>query len=280
MAKKLKLNLNGLKNQVKTGIITIEYLNGKVDYPIKLKNDRGYKRILNLSDYKYKTRLIEDKLVPTKLQKLSQVKAEYRDIIMNSEGYGTKDISYVKIYDENDLIIAKTDRETMLEGITVIAHLDLDYILDEKDGTTFLDLINSTFEDLIKEKYNGELIGKGDYYKVTEILFEANLLSYEVINEFLVHIRALKQGTNVEDEKYRLEAYNLGMSTEEEINNWIEMRKSEKKLKELSENIEKTETVEVEDVNEDKKNKNKKEIIVEAEKVVEEVNDEKGEQPK
>ena len=84
MAKKLKLNLNGLKNQVKTGIITIEYLNGKVDYPIKLKNDREYKRILNLSDYKYKTRLVEDKLVPTKLQKLSQVKAEYRDIIMNS----------------------------------------------------------------------------------------------------------------------------------------------------------------------------------------------------
>ena len=84
----------------------------------------------------------------------------------------------------------------------------------------------------------------------------------------------------MEDEKYRLEAYNLGMSTEEEINNWIEMRKSEKKLKELSENIEKTETVEVEDVNEDKKNKNEKEIIVEAEKVVEEVNDEKGEQPK
>ena len=55
MAKKLKLNLSGLKNQIKTGKITIDYLNGKVDYPIKLKNDREYKYILNLSDYKYKT---------------------------------------------------------------------------------------------------------------------------------------------------------------------------------------------------------------------------------
>ena len=283
MAKKLKLNLNGLKNQVKTGIITIEYLNGKVDYPIKLKNDREYKRILNLSDYKYKTRLVDDKLVPTKLQKLSQIKAEYRDIIMNSEGYGTKDISYVKIYDENDLIVTKADRETMLEGITVIAHLDLDYIVDEKEGTTFLDLINNTFEDLIKDRYNGELIGKDDYYKVTEILFEASLLSYDVINEFLVNIRALKQGTDIEDEKYRLEAYNLGMSSEEEIKNWIEMRKSEKKLKELSNTMEKSEVVEIEDKKEEKKTKKKKDVeeeIVEAEKVDEEVKDEEGEQPK
>ena len=31
MAKKIKLNLNGLKNQIKTGVVTIEYLNGKVD---------------------------------------------------------------------------------------------------------------------------------------------------------------------------------------------------------------------------------------------------------
>ena len=179
MAKKLKLNLEGLKNQVKTGIITIEYLNGKVDYPIKLKNDREYKRILNLSDYKYKTKLIEDKLVPTKLQKLSQIKAEYKDVIMNSEGYGTKDISYVKIYDENDLIIAKTDRETMLEGITVVTHIDLDYIVDEKENITFLDLINNTFKDLIKEKYNGELIKKEDYYKVTEILLK--LICYHMM---------------------------------------------------------------------------------------------------
>lgn len=279
MARKLKLNLNGLKNQVKTGIITIEYLNGKVDYPVKLKNDREYKRILNLSDYKYKTRLVEDKLVPTKLQKLSQIKAEYRDIIMNSEGYGTKDISYVKIYDENDLIVAKTDRETMLEGITVVAHIDLDYVVDDKEGTTFLDLINNTFEDLIKEKYNGALIGRDDYYKVTEILFEANLLSYDVINEFLVNIRALKQGTSIEEEKFRLEAYNMGMTDNEDVENWIKMRMSEKKLQNLSEN-----SKEVEIINADKNDKESKKIkkdeeIIEAEEVKEEVKDE-GEQPK
>lgn len=276
MAKKLKLNLNGLKNQIRTGIVTIEYLNGKVDYPIKLKNDREYKKILNLSDYKYKTRLIDDKLVPTKLQKLSQIKAEYRDVIMNSEGYSTKDISYVKIYDENDLIIAKTDRETMLEGITVVAHIDLDYVIDEKEGTTFLDLINNTFEDTIKEKYNGKLIGKNDYFKVTEILFEANLLSYDVINEFLVNIRALKQGTNVEDEKYRLEAYNLGMTNDEDINNWVKLRKNEKKLEKVRKENEKVEIIEIEDNKKDKKE------IKEAEKVneEEEIKNEKGEQPK
>ena len=270
MARKLKLNLKGLKNQIKTGVITIEYLNGKVDYPIRLKNDREYKRILNLADYKYKTKLIDDKLVPTKLQKLSQIKAEYRDIIMNSEDYSTKDVSYVKIYDENDLLFAKTDRETMLEGITVVAHIDLDYIVDEKDNTTFLDLLNTTFEDIIKEKYNGNLIEKEDYYKVTEILFEANLLSYDVINEFLINIRALKQGTDVEEEKYKLEAYNLGLTTDKEVNNWVEMRKSEKKLNELANEKEKL-TEKVEEIAIDNSNNNEDDKIIE----VEEVKDEK-----
>ena len=236
MAKKLKLNLNGLKNQVKTGIITIEYLNGKVDYPIKLKNDREYKNILNLSDYKYKTKLIENKLVPTSLQKISNIKPEYRDIIMNSEGYTNKDISYVKIYDENELIISKNDRETMLEGVTVVAHLDLDFIVDDKNNTTFLDLINETFSDIIDSKYNGEKIEKEDYYKLTEVLFEANLLSYDVINEFLINIRALKSGRTVEEEEYRLEAINvMGLRKESDIENWVKVKLNEKKLEELKE---------------------------------------------
>lgn len=236
MAKKLKLNLNGLKNQVKTGIITIEYLNGKVDYPIKLKNDREYKNILNLSDYKYKTKLIENKLVPTSLQKISNIKPEYRDIIMNSEGYTNKDISYVKIYDENELIISKNDRETMLEGVTVVAHLDLDFIVDDKNNTTFLDLINETFSDIIDSKYNGEKIEKEDYYKLTEVLFEANLLSYDVINEFLINIRALKSGRTVEEEEYRLEAINVrGLRKESDIENWVKVKLNEKKLEELKE---------------------------------------------
>lgn len=257
MAKKIKLNLSGLKNQIKTGTITIEYLNGKIDYPIKIKDDRTYKQILNLGDYKYKTKLVDGKLVGTNLQKLSQVKAEYRDVIMNSEGYGAKDISYVKIYDENELLVAKNDRETMLEGITVVAHLDLGYVVDEKKGTTFLDLINDTFEDIIKEKYNGERIKPNDYYKVTEILFEANLLSYEVINEFLINIRAMKTGKDVEEERYRLEAINLGMPTTE-VENWVEMRKAEKKLQKIKDDIVIEETVEIEnkekDINKEIKN--------------------------
>lgn len=236
MAKKLKLNLNGLKNQVKMGVITIEYLNGKVDYPIKLKNDREYKNILNLSDYRYKTKLIENKLVPTSLQKISNIKPEYRDIIMNSEGYTNKDISYVKIYDENELIISKNDRETMLEGVTVVAHLNLDFVVDEKENITFLDLINNTFSDIINEKYNGEKIEKGDYYKLTEVLFEANLLSYDVINEFLINIRALKSGRTVEEEQYRLEAINvMGFRKESDIENWVKVKINEKKLEELKE---------------------------------------------
>lgn len=248
MAKKLKLNLNGLKNQVKTGVITIEYLNGKVDYPIKLKNDREYKNILNLSDYRYKTKLIENKLVPTSLQKISNIKPEYRDIIMNSEGYTNKDISYVKIYDENELIISKNDRETMLEGVTVVAHLDLDFVVDEKENITFLDLINNTFSDIINEKYNGEKIEKGDYYKLTEVLFEANLLSYDVINEFLINIRALKSGRTVEEEKYRLEAINImGLRDESDIENWVKVKINEKKLEELKkENKDIIEEVELE----------------------------------
>lgn len=234
MAKKLKLKLDGFKNQVKTGIVTIEYLNGKVDYPLKLKNDREFKRIINLSDYKYKTKLSEDKMVMTTLQKLSNIKAEYRDIILNSEGYSTKDVSYVKIYDENELLLAKNDREVMFEGVNVVAHFDLEYIVDEKNNLTFLDLINNTFEDIIKDKYKGELIKQGDYYKVTEVLFEANLLSYEVITELILNIRALKTGGSVEEERYRIEALNLGMNTTEDVEKWIEVRKNKKKLEDLT----------------------------------------------
>lgn len=234
MAKKLKLKLDGFKNQVKTGIVTIEYLNGKVDYPLKLKNDREFKRIINLSDYKYKTKLSEDKMVMTTLQKLSNIKAEYRDIILNSEGYSTKDVSYVKIYDENELLLAKNDREVMFEGVNVVAHFDLEYIVDEKNNLTFLDLINNTFEDIIKDKYKGELIKQGDYYKVTEVLFEANLLSYEVITELILNIRALKTGGSVEEERYRIEALNLGMNTTEDVEKWVEVRKNKKKLEDLT----------------------------------------------
>ena len=235
MAKKIKLNLNGLKNQIKTGVVTIEYLNGKVDYPIKLKNDREYKNIINLADYKYKTKLVDNKLVTTNLQKLSNIKAEYRDIIVNSEGYTNKDISYVKIYDENELLVAKNDRETMLEGVMVVAHLDLDYIVDDKNNKTFLDLINETFEDLLKEKFNGSKIEREDYYRVTEILFEANLISYEIINVFILHIRALKNGRTIEEEKYRQEAMNMGIQNEEDIQKWLKVREDEKKLNELRE---------------------------------------------
>ncbi|MBP6281967.1 MAG: hypothetical protein KA384_07970 [Leptotrichiaceae bacterium] len=234
MAKKLKLKLDGFKNQVKTGIVTIEYLNGKVDYPLKLKNDREFKRIINLSDYKYKTKLSEDKMVMTTLQKLSNIKAEYRDIILNSEGYSTKDVSYVKIYNENELLLAKNDREVMFEGVNVVAHFDLEYIVDEKNNLTFLDLINNTFEDIIKDKYKGELIKQGDYYKVTEVLFEANLLSYEVITELILNIRALKTGGSVEEERYRIEALNLGMNTTEDVEKWVEVRKNKKKLEDLT----------------------------------------------
>ena len=234
MAKKLKLKLDGFKNQVKTGIVTIEYLNGKVDYPLKLKNDREFKRIINLSDYKYKTKLSEDKMVMSTLQKLSNIKAEYRDIILNSEGYSTKDLSYVKIYDENELLLAKNDREVMFEGVNVVAHFDLEYIVDEKNNLTFLDLINNTFEDIIKDKYKGELIKQGDYYKVTEVLFEANLLSYEVITELILNIRALKTGGSVEEERYRIEALNLGMNTTEDVEKWVEVRKNKKKLEDLT----------------------------------------------
>ena len=187
---------------------------------------------------------------------------------MNSEGHSNKDVSYVKIYDENDLQVAKNDRETMLEGITVVAHLDLDYVVDEKTGETFLDLINNTFDDIIKEKYDGKKIEKGDYYKVTEILFEANLLSYDVINEFLIYIRALKYGRTVEEEKYRLEAQNLGVSEESDIQKWVEVRKGDKVLKEMKEK-ELNEDI-VEDVTIDKEeNKDKELDIVEAEKVEE-----------
>ncbi len=234
MAKKLKLKLDGFKNQVKTGIVTIEYLNGKVDYPLKLKNDREFKRIINLSDYKYKTKLSEDKMVMTTLQKLSNIKAEYRDIILNSEGYSTKDVSYVKIYNENELLLAKNDREVMFEGVNVVAHFDLEYIVDEKNNLTFLDLINNTFEDIIKDKYKGELIKQGDYYKITEVLFEANLLSYEVITELILNIRALKTGGSVEEERYRIEALNLGMNTTEDVEKWVEVRKNKKKLEDLT----------------------------------------------
>ena len=235
MAKKPKLNLTGLKNQVKTGTVTIEYLNGKVDFPMKLKDDRTYKKIIALGDYKYKTKLTEKGLVSTTLQKITNIKKEYMDIIINSEGYSAKDVSYVKIYDENDLIFAKSDRETMFEGITVVAHMDLDFVVDDKNGTTFLDLINETFKDIIIEKF-GEPISRNDYFKVTEILFEANLLSYEVINEFLVNIRSLKTGRPIEEEKYRLEGYSLGVP-DSELDRYVKMRESEKKIKEISDEI-------------------------------------------
>ena len=229
MAKKLKLNFSGLKTQVKKGIITIDYLDGKVDFPILIKDDRTYKRIIALSDHKYKTALENDKLVPTRLEKVTSLNRELRDMIYNSEGYSSSDNGFVKVYNESELQVALVDRVSMVEGITVVAHIDMEFVVDEKKNITFTDLINETFKDLIESKYNGELLKVGDYYKLTEILYEVNLLSREVISEFAIQLRAMKYGTEVETERYRSEAIELGMS---DIEGYIELRKNANKLKE------------------------------------------------
>lgn len=244
MAKKIKLNLSGLKNQLKKGLVKIKYLEGEIDFPISIKDDRSYKKIMALGDLKYKTKLEGDKLVATTPKKITNINAQLRDIIMQSEGYDGKDISYVKIYDENDLQLAYADRMTVLEGLSVIAHLDLEYVIDEKTGKTFLNLLNEQFKEIIETELGVDEILPNEYYKVTELLYSVGLLSQEVIYEFSIQIRALKTGNPLEEERYRYEAIMSGI---QDVEAYVTLKKSEKKIKEIA-NSKPDEVVEIEDV--------------------------------
>jgi len=225
MARKLKLNLTGLQNQRKRGIAKVEYLDGEIEFPIYIKDDRAYRKILAMGDYKYKTSIYKGKFSATKLSKISNLNSELRDIIYNSEGFNATDVSYVKIYDENELNVVRIDRDTIINGLMVVAHIDFDYVIDEKKGTKFIDVLNEQFEDIITREGLGTLEST-DYYRITELLYEIGILSMGVIQELGIQITAIKNGTDIEEERYRFEARELGINEE----TYIDMKKTEKEL--------------------------------------------------
>lgn len=257
-----KLNLSGLKYQRKRGMCKVKYLDGEVDFPLFVKDDRTFRKILSLSEYKFNTKLEGDKLVPTNLVKISNLKTDLKEIIYNSQDYSEKDNGYVKLYDEGVLKMAKLDRDTMIDGLAGTAHLDLDYIVNEETGMTFLGLLNETFSDIIMDMF-GEPIKENDYYRVTELLYEVGLLSEEVIGELLIHIRALKTGNDVEIERYRYEAWKLGI---DDIQGYVNYRTEEKKLKEDIDKIVQEKdridkiTSEVELISEEEENKKEEDV--------------------
>ena len=85
---KIRIKLDGLKSQKKTGIAKLYFGDDVLEIPLSLKDDRKTRQVVRLQDHKYLTRLTEEgKFTTTKLVKLSQLKPEYRDIIIQSDGF-------------------------------------------------------------------------------------------------------------------------------------------------------------------------------------------------
>lgn len=100
---KIRIKLDGLKVKRKLVLpnFTLEmmYL-----IPLSLKDDRKTRQVVRLQDHKYLTRLTEEGKFTTTAIKLSQLKPEYREIIIQSEGFNADHNSFIKLYDENVLI--------------------------------------------------------------------------------------------------------------------------------------------------------------------------------
>ena len=132
---KIRIKLDGLKSQKKTGIAKLYFGDDVLEIPLSLKDDRKTRQVVRLQDHKYLTRLTEEgKFTTTKLVKLSQLKPEYREIIIQSEGFNADHNSFIKLYDENVLDIVADDRNVMQNAVLSIINIDFDYIVDEEKG--------------------------------------------------------------------------------------------------------------------------------------------------
>ncbi len=214
---KIRIKLDGLKSQKKTGIAKLYFGDDVLEIPLSLKDDRKTRQVVRLQDHKYLTRLTEEgKFTTTKLVKLSQLKPEYREVIIQSEGFNADHNSFIKLYDENVLDIVADDRNVMQNAVLSIINIDFDYIVDEEKGLRFIDYLNSQFLEEITEKFKTPLLSN-DYYKIAELLFEVGILSNESIMELNLYITSLKRNTSYDIEKWRIEARLMDLNEEDYI---------------------------------------------------------------
>lgn len=255
---KAKATLNAFKKKLnKKGIATITVDGEEVSFPIKVRNELAMRDIVNYAEIKLLS-LIKpsgDGLMPTRAVKYDELPSNMKTLIMESKGFDIKQApnTFLIIHNEKALEASASRRDFILNNVSIICHIDFDYIIDEETGKTYLDEINENL---------GTQLKSGDYINIVTTLYEEGVLSTEVVHSIAVQAEAIRRGEDPKRTEQRFLARNLNMN--EEL--WLEsLDKIEKEQEALFEKEEKGEVqeplfAEEEETPESKKTKGRKKV--------------------
>lgn len=234
---KAKATLNAFKKKLnKKGIATITVDGEEVSFPIKVRNELAMRDIVNYAEIKLLS-LIKpsgDGLMPTRAVKYDELPSNMKTLIMESKGFDIKQApnTFLIIHNEKALEASASRRDFILNNVSIICHIDFDYIIDEETGKTYLDEINENL---------GTQLESGDYINIVTTLYEEGVLSTEVVHSIAVQAEAIRRGEDPKRTEQRFLARNLNMN--EEL--WLEsLDKIEKEQEALFEKEEEGEVQE------------------------------------
>ena len=229
---KAKATVNAFKKKLnKKGIATITVDGEKVSFPIKVRNELAMRDIVNYSEIKLLSLMKPsgEGLMPTRAVKYDELPTNMKTLIMESKGFDIKQApsTFLFIHNEKALEASASRRDFILNNVSIVCHIDFDYIVDEKTGRTYLDEINESL---------GTQLKSGDYINIVTTLYEEGVLSTEVVHSIAVQAEAIRRGEDPKRTEQRFLARNLNMN--EEL--WLEsLDKVEKEQEAIFEKEEK-----------------------------------------
>ena len=206
---KFKLNLDGLKPNIKKGTVEVDIAGDTLAFPLVIKNELAFRQALNSADIKLKSTITAkgDKKA-VEYVKYSKLSPSQKSLVQQSEGFDINNLNLIGIHDESVLLATSSERNFIMETVSLICNIDFDYIVDEESNTTFIDVINEKF---------GTQLNPTDYVGISKLLFDQNILTTGVLKMLEVNIEALKRGEDVNITFQRHIARELGRNEEE----WI-----------------------------------------------------------
>ncbi len=206
---KIKLNLDGLKPNIKRGFMDVDIAGDLLTFPLLIKNELAYRQALNSADIKLKASLSSSgektSFKPVNFAGLSPAQ---KSLVKQAEGFDINNQNYIAIYDEAVLLASASERNFIVDAVSLICNIDFEYIVDEEKGIKYIDLFNEKFQVNLKPT---------DYVGIANVMFEQNILTAGVSKMIEVNVEALKRGEDVEITLHRHMAREMGRNEEE----WI-----------------------------------------------------------
>ena len=204
---KFKLNLEGLKPNIKRGTVEVDIAGDSLMFPLVIKNELAFRQALSSSDIKLKSTITAsgDKKAVNYVP-YAKLSPSQKALVQQSEGFDLNNTNLIGLHDESVLLASSSERNYIMETVAIICNIDFDYIIDEEKGTKYIDFINEKFETNLEST---------DYVGIARLLFDQNILTLGVLKVIEVNIEALKRGEDVNITFQRFIARELGRNEEE-----------------------------------------------------------------